>query len=293
MQTFGFLNVDKPQGISSRRVVDRVARLVKPAKVGHAGTLDPLATGVLVLGIGHATRLVEYVQRMSKRYLGTFQLGRRSASDDIESEVEDLDAPPVPTLDELRAAAAGLVGTIDQRPPIFSALKLEGKRAYDLARSGKPVELASRPVTIYSLDVVAYEYPELQLDVRCSGGTYVRALGRDLAEALGTAAVMSALVRTAVGGFTIESALALNELEEATLASRLVAPEDGLLGLDRITLDAADVALILAGREITRAATPNESSELAALDEQGRLVAILRRLDSHHVRADRAFPPRA
>ncbi|MBX3414020.1 MAG: tRNA pseudouridine(55) synthase TruB [Pirellulales bacterium] len=291
MEYFGFLNIDKPEGLSSRRAVDRVKRLVKPAKVGHAGTLDPIATGVLVVGVGHATRLVEYVQRMPKRYVGTFLLGRRSESDDIESEVEELAAPPVPGLESLQQAAARFIGTIEQRPPIFSALKLEGKRAYELARRGKPVELAPRPITIYKLEIVEYEYPRLKLALECSGGTYVRAVGRDLAESLGTAAVMSALVRTAVGNFTLERAMRLEELDERTLVERMAPPAEGLAGLGRIVLEDHEVALVLAGREIARPCLVKETSELAALDRSGRLVAVLRRIDPRHLRADRAFHP--
>lgn len=291
MEYFGFLNIDKPEGISSRRAINRVKWLAKPAKVGHAGTLDPIATGVLVIGVGHATRLVEYVQRMPKRYVGTFLLGRRSASDDIESEVEELLAPPIPTRAELDEAATRFLGTIDQRPPIFSALKFEGKRAYELARRGKPVELAPRPITIHGLEIVEYEYPTLKIDLRCSGGTYVRAVGRDLAESLGTAAVMSALVRTAVGNFTIERALQLEELNEQTLLERLVPPAEGLTGMQRVSLDENEVKLVLAGREIVRRCQVEETAELAALDANGRLVAILRRINPQQLRAARAFHP--
>ncbi len=208
----GLLNVNKPPGITSRRVVDTVGRLGAPAKVGHAGTLDPLAAGVLVVAVGGATRLVQYVQRMAKRYLGTFMLGRRSVTEDVEGEVVELPGAPVPTHEALEAAAKRLVGRIEQRPPVFSALKIHGRPAYKLARGGKPVELAPRPVDIYRIEVRAYEYPELVLEIDCGGGTYVRSLGRDLAEALGTAAVMSALSRVLIGPFRVEEAVRLDEL---------------------------------------------------------------------------------
>ena len=218
----GLLNVSKPGGMTSRAVVDRVQRLVRPAKAGHAGTLDPLASGVLVVGVGAGTRLIEYVQRMPKRYRGTFLLGRRSPTEDIEGEIEILPDPPIPSRVEIEQAARRLTGEIMQRPPDFSALKIAGQRAYDLARAGKTVVLEPRPVTIYELRVIAYDYPEFSLDICCSGGTYVRSLGRDLAEALGSAAVMSALVREAIGDFTIAEALPLAELSAETIDARLL-----------------------------------------------------------------------
>ena len=182
--------------MTSRRAVDLVERLARPAKAGHAGTLDPLATGVLVVCVGAATRLIEYVQRMPKRYRATFLLGRQSPTEDIEGEVTELPDAPIPTLDEIAAAAGRFVGRIAQRPPAFSALKVAGRRAYKLARAGQPPQLAPRPVEIFAAEIKSYQYPELVMEVECGSGTYIRSLGRDLAESLGTAAVMSALVRT-------------------------------------------------------------------------------------------------
>jgi tRNA pseudouridine55 synthase len=290
----GLLNVHKPSGATSREVVDRVQRLLpRKTKIGHAGTLDPLACGVLVVCIGSATRLVDYVQRMPKSYTGTFLLGRQSPTEDVEGPVEILDDPPIPTLPRIVAAAARLVGRIEQRPPDFSALKVQGRRAYDLARAGEKVELAAREVDVYRLDVVAYEYPELRLEVRCGGGTYIRSLGRDLARSLGTEAVMSALVRTAIGDFTLAEAVDPAALDRATLADHLLPPLRAVAALPRITLSAADLAEIRHGRTIPyrpgatgvspvhrpeapplRAGLPS-SAEMAAVDSHGRLAAIL------------------
>ena len=147
----GLLNVDKPAGMTSRDAVDLVQRLARPAKVGHAGTLDPLATGVLVICVGAATRLIEYVQRMPKRYVGTFLLGRSSTTEDIEGQVTLLSDPPIPAAAQIEAATEKFVGSLLQRPPAFSALKVAGKRAYDLARRGEAVELKPRPVEVYAL----------------------------------------------------------------------------------------------------------------------------------------------
>ncbi len=221
---FGLLNLNKPVGVSSAGVLGRIKRLVKPAKIGHAGTLDPLAAGVLVACIGPATRLVDYIQQMPKRYRATFLLGRTSESDDIERPVTELADAPIPSRDDIERAAARFLGEIEQRPPVFSALKVGGRPAYQLARRGRQVELAVRSVTIHHLEVIRYEYPTLVLDIKCGSGTYIRALGRDLAESLGTAAVMSALERTAVGRFYVEDACEPNALTAESLPSRLLSP---------------------------------------------------------------------
>jgi tRNA pseudouridine55 synthase len=281
----GLLNLDKPTGMTSRTAVDRVVRLVRPAKVGHAGTLDPLATGVLVVCIGPATRLIEFVQRMPKRYRATFLLGRESPTEDIEGDVTPLIDPPQPSHQQVCEAAARLVGTIQQRPPAFSALKVAGRRAYDLARAGKEVALEPRPVTIHALEVLRYEYPELVVDVGCSAGTYVRSLGRDLAESLGTAAVMSALVRTAVGDFTVEDALPLSELSSERLVARLWPPGRAVAGLPRVDLSAEEARDVAHGLFLP-ARADWQADELAAFDPAGRLVSILER------RPDGRFGPR-
>lgn len=277
---FGIINLNKPSGITSRQAVDRVARLVRPAKAGHAGTLDPLASGVLVVCVGPATRLIEYVQRMPKSYRATFLLGRHSNTEDIAGDVVLLDNPPVPTRAEIEEVARALTGTIQQRPPAFSALKVAGRRAYDLARAGHDVELAARPVTIYALDVIDHEYPSVTLDVVCSSGTYIRSLGRDLAESLGTAAVMSGLARTAIGAFTLADAVDPKGLTAENLSSALRPPLEALADLPMIQLDADEMRRISHGlsihRQVDIANVPLQSaSEFAAVDVAGRLVAIL------------------
>ncbi len=295
----GFLNLDKPIGATSRQVVNRIQRLLGITRAGHAGTLDPLATGVLVVGVGAATRLIEYVQRMTKNYRGTFLLGRSSPTEDLEGDVTLLEGPRVPTPDEVTAAAGRFTGRIQQRPPAFSALKIQGRPAYRLARQGRPVELAPREVTIHRLAVVAYEYPELVLEVQCSGGTYIRSLGRDLAESLGTAAVMSALVRTAVGSFTLAQAADPRQLNAESCAARLEPLVRAVEMLPKIVLSVEEAVRIGHGLTIrtgiggataglpssagaVRSTAGQASSgtqalahEMAAVDESGRLVAIV------------------
>ena len=196
MTLFGLLNIDKPRGLTSRDAVNRVERLVRPAKAGHAGTLDPLATGVLVICVGQATRLIQYVQQMRKQYRATFLLGCTSESDDTERELVAIPNAIVPTLEQIDAALPQFMGDIQQRPPAHSAIKIGGKRAYKLARKGADFELAERTVTIHQINLLRYEYPELELDVECGSGTYIRSLGRDLGAASGIGGVMSALERT-------------------------------------------------------------------------------------------------
>ncbi len=284
----GFLNVAKSAGVTSRDVVNRVQRLIKPARTGHAGTLDPLATGVLVVAIGQATRLIEYVQQMRKRYRGTFLLGQSSDTEDIEGTVIALADAPVPSRQEIERATSTLTGEVMQRPPAYSALKIQGKRAYDLARAGVAVELAARPVTIYSLSVVDYTYPHLVLDVECSGGTYIRSLGRDLAEHCGTAAVMSALVRTAIGPFDLAGAIAMEALDLPTIDANLLPPTAALAQLARLVVDADQQQRLSNGLPIVIPTTGFEAETAQALDLAGSLVAILRR-DGDLWRPERVF----
>ena len=194
---FGLLNIDKPAGVTSLVFLKQLRRLVRPQKVGPSGMLDPLATGVLVVCVGPATKLIEYVQRMPKRYVGEFLLGRRSATEDVEGEVELLSDPPIPTRDDIESILPNFLGKIQQRPPQHSAVKIAGQRAYTLARAGKQVEVRPRDVEIHSLRLLHFDYPSLKMEVACGSGTYIRSLGRDIAESLGTAAVMQNLQRTA------------------------------------------------------------------------------------------------
>ena len=275
MAACGVLNLNKPAGMTSREVVNCVQRLGRPAKVGHAGTLDPLARGVLVVCVGAATRLIEYVQQMPKGYSGTFLLGRQSPTEDVEGEVTELVGPAVPTPEQIAAAAGALVGRIEQRPPAFSALKVGGRRAHALARKGQQVELKPRTVTVYRIEVQRYEYPELRLAIECGGGTYVRSLGRDLAEALGTAAVMSELVRRRIGDFRIEEAVDPRQLTGQSWTDHLLPPLRAVGRLPRVELSPDEIAKIRHGLTISKKTPPAGAGQFAAVDAAGRLVAVL------------------
>ncbi|MGD9128484.1 MAG: tRNA pseudouridine(55) synthase TruB, partial [Planctomycetia bacterium] len=225
-------------------------------------------------------------QRRPKSYRGEFLLGRTSPTEDTDGRITELDAPPVPTREEIEQAAHQFVGRIKQRPPAYSALKVDGRRAYDLARAGEAVELAPREIDIYQLSIVEYDYPRLTLDVTCGSGTYIRSLGRDLAESLNTGAVMSGLVRTAIGPFRLEEAISADDLDRATLDDRLLPALMAVDNLPQIPLSEADVVEISHGRSILPPLDLPEAEQYAAITPQGKLGALLT------LRQDRLGPVR-
>ncbi|GAB3993731.1 tRNA pseudouridine(55) synthase TruB [Nocardioides marmoraquaticus] len=213
----GLVVVDKPGGITSHDVVSRARRALGTRKVGHAGTLDPMATGVLVLGVGRATRLLGHLSLTEKAYDATVRLGAATTTDDAEGDVVSMAA--VDHLDEarVREALATQVGERDQVPSAVSAVKVDGRRAYERVRAGEQVELAARRVRIDALDVTRVELPDLDVAVRCSSGTYVRAVARDLGADLGVGGHLVALRRTSVGPFGLDVACPLDDLEPGRL----------------------------------------------------------------------------
>ncbi|WP_281178382.1 tRNA pseudouridine(55) synthase TruB [Nocardioides jensenii] len=214
----GLVVVDKPGGMTSHDVVARVRRLAGTRKVGHAGTLDPMATGVLVLGVNRATRLLGHLMLTEKEYDATVRLGVATTTDDAEGEV--LETTPAGHLgeDAIRSALEQFVGAIDQVPTAVSAIKVDGKRAYQRVRDGETVELKARPVTVHSLEVLDHrvvgDWLDVDISVRCSSGTYIRAIARDVGAALGVGGHLTALRRTAVGGFDLSVARTLDQLDD-------------------------------------------------------------------------------
>ena len=289
MSLFGIFNVNKPPGWTSRRAVNHIQRFVKPAKVGHAGTLDPLATGVLLICVGPATRLVEYCHRLPKCYRATFLLGQQSPTDDTEVESEYLPDAPKPTRAQIEAALFHFRGKIEQRPPLFSAVKIKGQRAYQIARKGKQVELPMRVVTIHTIDLITYIYPELVLDIKCSTGTYIRALGRDLAFSLNTAAIMSTLERTAIGNFQIEDSLDLTEVSADNVSTVIRPPLEVLDSLASVKLTPEQELAVGHGQRVSLN-IPEETSECVAINEAGMVKAIVRRQTDGRYRAVQNFP---
>ncbi|WP_166830753.1 tRNA pseudouridine(55) synthase TruB [Thalassoroseus pseudoceratinae] len=221
---FGLLNINKMAGLTSRQVVNRVQRLVRPAKVGHAGTLDPMATGVLIVCVGPATKLISLVQQQSKVYRSEFVFGQTSNTDDSTGYVLDVLDPEPVTRQQLDESLHRFRGEISQTPPQFSAVKVNGQRAYKLARQGQSVEIRAKTVRIDRLETIHFEYPRLQLEIECGSGTYIRSIARDLGRLLGCGAVMSQLERTRIGDCAIDDALNLDDLTPETLSNALLPP---------------------------------------------------------------------
>ena len=281
----GILVVAKPAGPTSHDVVALIRRLAATKRVGHGGTLDPFASGVLPVFLGHGTRVVEYHLGDRKAYRATVCFGASSTTDDLEGELTPAGAA-APTQDAVVTALAGATGTISQRPPAYSAIKVGGRRAYAMARAGETVELAPREVTIHALDLVSWddtdpERPVAVIDVACSAGTYVRALARDIGASLGSAAYLGALTRTASGPFTIEDAIPLDEIRAAAAENpagllALLRPLD--MGLDAfpvVTLTPDELTAVARGQFIRpTGGLPGPADHYRLQDPAGTLVAI-------------------
>jgi tRNA pseudouridine55 synthase len=254
----GILVVAKPAGPTSHDIVALVRRLTGVRRVGHGGTLDPFAMGVLPVFLGRATRMVEYHLADEKRYRATVVFGARSSTDDLDGEMEPI-AGPAPTREVIEAALGTFRGVIEQVPPDYSAVHVDGKRAYELARKGDKPELRSRRVTIHSLGLTSWdgsdaERPLAELEVRCSAGTYIRALARDLGAAVASGAYLGALTRTASGPFGIDAAYALEkvrkELSHGRTEALLLPPDAGLEAIPQVEVPASDVAAIARGQVV-------------------------------------------
>ncbi len=276
MSWCGLLNVNKPAGMTSRQVVDHVQKLVRPAKVGHAGTLDPLATGVLIVCVGAATRLIARVQQGRKRYVGRFLLGKRSNTEDTDGDVVEGGDWSGVTRVHLEQMLPAFLGTIQQTPPQISAVKVAGHRAYKLARRGETVELEPRPVEVFSLRIAMFEPPEFELEIECGSGTYVRAIGRDLGERLGCGAVMSALNRTMIGRFELADAVPLGSLNATSLREALMTPLAAVTELPQRQLDPAEIVWVRQGRPIPWGLMPAADchGEVTLVDAAEQMVGI-------------------
>ncbi len=227
----GFLIIDKPRGLSSHDVVRKMRHLLKMRRVGHVGTLDPMATGVLPIAFGFATRLVEFLAVQDKSYLATMKLGAFTNTQDAEGEITA--TLPYDGLERshIEAVARKFLGTIKQIPPMFSAIKVQGTPLYRLARQGLEIERKPRPVTIHQLNILSVELPFVTFDVVCSKGTYVRTLSKDMAEALGTAGHLTSLRRTRSGDFSLADAISLEELQKkppGTIPENILSMADGM-----------------------------------------------------------------
>lgn len=222
---YGVLNFDKPPVLTSARVVGIVKRLLpRGVKIGHAGTLDPFATGVLLLLVGKATKQCEALMGQPKQYLATIRLGATTATDDLDSPATPTPDAVMPTAERVTAELTKFVGEIQQLPPAYSALWIAGRRAYDLAREGKPVELQPRTVRIDALELVTYQPPDLIVRIDCGKGTYIRAIARDLGQVLGTGGYLTTLRRTRIGNFHVDNAVTLEQLQADGIERHLLDP---------------------------------------------------------------------
>jgi tRNA pseudouridine55 synthase len=261
--TCGFLVLDKPAGLSSHSCVAQVRRAYGLKRVGHGGTLDPAVTGVLPIALGPATRLLPYLSG-EKTYRGVIQLGITTTTDDLEGEV--LQHQPLPTLsqEQLEAALDGFRGAIEQRPPAVSAVHVNGQRAYKLARAGVAVELPARPVTIHHLSLESWnpEQGQLELEVACSAGTYIRSLARDLGEMLGCGGALARLRRTQALGFQLAQSVGLEQLQNEP-RPRLLDPLQALAGFPRHALQDDDLQGWRCGR--AQACDPSWAADTAVV----------------------------
>lgn len=284
----GILVVDKPVGPTSHDVVAIVRRLSGARRVGHGGTLDPFAAGVLPVFLGQGTRMVEYHLRDEKAYRAVMVFGARSTTDDIDGELTPTEAP-APSRGAVEEVLSGFVGTIEQRPPDYSAVRIAGRHAYELARHGQTPEIKPRTVTFHEIAVADWDErdparPAATVELRCSAGTYVRALARDAGERLGTGAYLGALVRTASGPFRREAAHALDRVREVLGEGRieeLLLPVDtGLDAWPAVRVDPGDLAALVRGQVVRARGVslppPGPDGQVRVMAPDGRLAAMAR-----------------
>ncbi len=282
----GFLAIDKPPGMTSHDVVARVRRSLGTSRVGHAGTLDPDATGVLLVGVGRATRLMRYMTALPKSYVGELVLGVATSTLDAAGEVTATYDMSGVGLDDVRAAAAGFEGDILQIPPMVSAIKVGGRRLHELAREGVEIDREPRPVTVHRLEVEPTEDPLVfELSVDCSSGTYIRSLAADIGQALGGGAHLRALRRTAIGSFRVEAACPLDALELRPMA-------EALAHLDTVEVDPVVAALVANGRALDGLPGAEGEGPWLVVDADGEVRAVYERSPDGGVRPDIVVPPR-
>ena len=273
----GILNVDKPAGATSFSVVNRLRRLTGARRVGHAGTLDPLATGVLPILFESATRLAEFALRLAKTYVADIHLGATTATDDAEAPPEPVADPSALTVEDVELALVAFVGRILQQPPAYSAVKIEGKRAYRLARAGVAAAPVAREVEVYEarlLDFVAGHKAVARVEIRCGSGTYLRSIARDMGVKLGVGGYLGRLVRTAYGPLAIDSATSLESfVTPQDVAARLLPAEVILQDMERVRLSVEQEAMVRQGRAVRVLPEPGPGT-VRAHDMDGRLVAL-------------------
>jgi tRNA pseudouridine55 synthase len=296
---FGILNVNKPSGPTSRDCVNRIERAIRPVKCGHAGTLDPIASGVLLVMLGQAVRLTDAIHALPKEYLGHFQLGVSSESLDIESELTDVANAPLLDEADLIRVLPSFTGNIEQIPPRFSAVWIDGKRAHELARQGKEFDVPKRRITIHRLELVSFNYPNFALRVQCSTGTYIRTLASDIARTLSSDAIMTGLQRVSVGPFELDDSIELDQLLDSDrIRQSLIPARQGIEHMPQAFPSECKLLQLIQGKSISqedlRLSICNEVSDTrvdyaAVINEAGQLKALVKRLGNGFWRADKCF----
>ena len=287
----GVLLLDKPVGMTSFDVVRKVGRTLGTRKCGHTGTLDPFASGLLCLCIGEATKMVQYLMADQKEYVAVLEFGTETDSCDTEGKVVVEESVPEDLQERLGAALPQFTGLIEQTPPVFSAIKVNGRRLYDYARKGEAVEIPSREVFVEELELVSVEGTTATLRIRCGKGTYIRALGRDLAKACGTVGHLTGLRRTFLGKWSVDDAVGPEDDSE-TLLKGLMGSEKALDGFPVLQADAEVRQRILWGQRIPTHELPEglpESESLVARDHLNSLLAVVR-VEEGALRIERGFP---
>ena len=309
----GLLTINKPEGMTSRQTVTRVSNVLSQAgygrkiRVGHCGTLDPLATGLVVICVGRSTRLVQLIQERAKSYTGTFQLGCVTTTDDCTGEIlsESTIDPDTVSRQTIIDLLPDFTGDIEQVPPKFSAVHVNGQRAYKLARKGRDVELSARPVQIHRLDITDFQLPEFELQIECGSGTYIRSLGRDIGERLGCGATMTTLNRSAIGEFSLDDAVVPHELTPENIEALVRSPIKAVAHLPSVEITEQQKARVYDGRPIEvgtveqlirpPGADGEEPTRLVLVDAKQQLVAVSSyRLTDGTAKPDMVFhdPPR-
>jgi tRNA pseudouridine55 synthase len=271
----GFINLNKPAGWTSHDCVAKVRRLLRTKKVGHGGTLDPAATGVLPIAVGKATRLLQFLPE-NKAYRAKIRLGMRTNTDDLEGEIIETRSPSAISLEQIKAILPRFIGKIEQIPPAFSAIRRDGKRLYELARKGEQVEVPVRTVEITKIEIIDWyvgEYSELELDIACGAGTYIRAIARDLGDMLGVGGTLASLIRTESCGMKLADSITLERLEKQlqTEAFNLIEPAIALQHLTAVSLSAEEKKRWFQGQKINKLVekpnfTPAPAENLLILD---------------------------
>lgn len=285
IQYDGILLCKKPYGMSSHKVISELREIVGQKKIGHTGTLDPRATGLLIICLGRATKIAQFLEDLDKSYDAQITLGRRSSTFDSEGVLKEGDPQPVPELteDEAKSILAEFKGIIVQKVPAFSAVKVTGQRLYELARRGKEVETPEKEVEIRDIKLTALELPVISCTVSCSKGTYIRTLANDIGERIGCGAYLSQLSRTRVGSFSISEALNLNEIKyyrQAGILKRHIRSIESTLTFPSLKVDETFSAVIVSGRtprpkDIVDISSDFDPDELISLkDHRGRIMAV-------------------